>query len=416
MYLLTQDIVIIGGGVAAINAIKAIREVDNDISIHLIQNEPIYPYYRTRLTKSLFEDIDADRISLQRKEWYDKNNVIIQLGKEVTSIDTKNNMIILNDGSCLGYSKLLLANGAFNFKPNIEGIDKKNVYTIRKFEDIQVIKAEASDKKTILHIGGGIQNLEAAWAFCSHDKEVIIVEFMERLMPRQLDSRASEILLKAVEASNAKVLLNTEVTAIKGNGKVSSVITKDRNSTTYSDNGVSIDCEMIIYSVGIRPNKNLFENTAIKTNMGVIVDEHMRTNLNKVYAAGDITEFNGRVGGLWPIAIEQGRTAGYNIVGKDVSYTGLLPVTTMSAFNLNIFSIGTIVEDSTTLTLVDDPGDDKSYKRIFIKDDTIIGAIVIGETKYNNMLKKLVTDKANISEKFFSAITVNELLERLKAI
>ena len=413
---MTPEIIIIGGGVAAFNAIKSIREIDSDVIVHLIQNEPIYPYYRTRLTKSLFENLEADDISLQRKEWYDQKNIIIHFKKEVTSIDTKNNMVNLNDGSHLDYSKLLLANGASNFKPNIEGIDKENVFTIRKFEDIQAIKSKSDDQKTILHIGGGIQNLEAAWAFCSHDKEVIIVEFMDRLMPRQLDTRASEILLNTVKSYNTKVLLSTEVIAIKGNEKVNSVIAKDRNSSEGTNAEQSLACDMVIYSVGIRPNIKLCENTSIQTHMGVIVDDHMRTNLENIYAAGDIAEFCGKVGGLWPIAIEQGKTSGYNIVGKNVSYTGLLPVTTMNAFNLSVFSVGAIDEASATLALVDDPGDDNSYKRIFIKDNTIIGAIVIGETKYNNMLKKFVTDRTDISGLDPSNISVNELLEQLKAM
>lgn len=413
---MTQDIVIIGGGVAAFNAIKAIREIDKISNIHLVHNEPVYPYYRTRLTKSLFEDLDADRISLQRKEWYEQNNITVYLGKEAVSIDVKNNTVILNDGGRLEYSKLLLANGASNFKPNIEGIDKENVYTIRKFKDIQAIKSKSEDQKTILHIGGGIQNLEAAWVFCCHDKEVIIVEFMDRLMPRQLDDRASEILLNAVKSYNIKVLLSTEVIAIKGDEKVSAVIAKNRDSSEDSEGRQTIPCDMVIYSVGIRPNIKICENTDIQINMGVIVDEHMHTNIENVYAAGDIAEYCGRVGGLWTIAIEQGKTSGYNIVGKDVSYTGILPVTTINAFDLNIFSVGTITADSDTLSLVDDPDDGKSYKRIFIKDNIIIGAIVIGETKYNNILKKFVTDKINISEIYSKEITVNGLLEKLKSI
>jgi nitrite reductase (NADH) large subunit len=410
---MTQDIIIIGGGAAAFNAIKSIRETDSSSDIHLIQNEPVYPYFRTRLTKSLFEDLDADKIALQRKEWYEQNNVTIHLGKEVTSVDVKSNKVFLNDGSSLEYSKLLLANGAINNKPNIEGIDKDNVFTIRKFEDIQAIKTKSQNLKTVLHLGGGIQNLEAAWAFCSHGKDVIIVEFMDRLMPRQLDIRASEILLNAVKAQNVKVYLSTEVLAIKGDDKVSSVIARSRNASEGSEQ--SLTCDMVIYSVGIRPNKKIYENTDIQTNIGVIVDDHMHTNIDNIYAAGDITEYCGRVGGLWTIAIEQGKTSGYNIVGKDVSYTGILPVTTINAFDLNIFSVGTVDEANATLTLVDDPGDGKSYKRIFIKDNTIAGAIVIGDSKHNNILKKYVADNISILDIDFSDITVNDLLERLSS-
>jgi nitrite reductase (NADH) large subunit len=177
----------------------------------------------------------------------------------------------------------------------------------------------------------------------------------------------------------------------------------------------SIACDMVIYSVGIRPNKKLYENTSIQTNMGVIVNDHMQTSLDNVYAAGDIAEYCGRVGGLWTIAIEQGKTSGYNIMGKDTSYIGLLPVTLMNAFNLTIFSVGSIDESNTTLTLVDDPADNKSYKRLFIKDSIIIGAIIIGSTKYNNILKKLVSEKTDLSDYDFSNISVDELLDQLKS-
>lgn len=414
--MITQNIVIIGGGAAAVNAIKAIRETDSISDIQLIQNEPVYPYYRIRLTKSLFDNLDADKIALQKKEWYEQNNVTVHLGKEVKSIDTGSRRVILNDGSSLEYSKLLLANGASNFRPNIEGIDKQNVFTIRKFQDIQAIKSRFQNTKTILLIGGGIQNLEAAWAFCSHGIEVIIVEFMDRLMPRQLDERASEILLDAVKSHNAKVFSGTEVIAIKGDDKVSSVVTRRRNAPEEAPDIQIISCDMVIYSVGIRPNTKIYENTGIRTDKGVIIDEHMHTNIDNIYAAGDIAEFCGRVGGLWTIATEQGKIAGHNIAGKNDSYNGILPVTNINAFNLNIFSIGTIDDANSDLALTDDPGDGKSYKKIYIKNNTIVGAIIIGDIKYNNMLKKFVSNKLSLSDIDLSDITVNNLLERLSSI
>lgn len=400
-----SDIVIIGGGVAAVSAIKAIREVNSDVSILVIQKEPAYPYYRIRLTKSLFENTDVDKILIQKKEWYETNHVNILLGKEVTIVEPKNNKLILNDGTDITYDKLLLANGSTNFIPPIEGIYKEHVHTIRTFHDVQDIKQDTVDKKKILLIGGGIQNIEAAWAFSSHDKNVIIVEFMDKLMPRQLDDRASEILKNAVEASNVKILLGTSVENICGNHEVKGVITQ---------NGDHIDCEMILYSVGIRANKKLFENTELQINNGVVIDEQMHTNIENIYAAGDIAELNGRVAGLWSVSMEQGKTAGYNMVGKTTSYVNSLPVTTLNAFNLSIFSVGNIEKDSCSISLTEDPHDEKNYKRIFIHDNKIIGAIVIGGMKYNNLLKRYVEGKTDISTIDFSNLSVNEFLQQLK--
>lgn len=400
-----KKIVIIGGGVAAVNAIKAIRETDRESLIHVIQNETVHPYYRTRLTKSLFENLEEDKILLQKKEWYEQNNINLSLGNEVISIDPASNVVTLKDGSSLNYDFLLLANGASNFKPPIEGIDKANVFTIRNFADVQNIKKDIDDKKTVLHIGGGIQNLEAAWAMCTQGKMVVIAEFMDRLMPRQLDVRGSEILKNAVESSQIKVLLGTQITELTGDAAVSAARTK---------NDETIPCDMVIYSVGIRPNKTLYVNTPLKTNQGVQVDNRMKTNIDNIYAAGDIAEFEEKIGGLWPVAIEQGKIAGYNIAGREAVYSSLIPVTLMNAFQLSVFSIGNINENSYSLTIIDDPGDGSTYKRIFISDKIIIGAIVIGDTKSNQLLKRFVESKTPLTNIDLTNITVDDLLLQLK--
>jgi len=401
-----NNIVIIGGGIAAVNAAKAIREIDSKTKIYIFQNEKIYPYYRIRLTKSLFDNIDIDKMLLQKREWYEQNNVKLHLDKEVVEVDVLNHSVTLNDGAILKYDKLLLASGSNNFTPPINGIDKKNVYTIRKFDNIQTIRANIADKKTILTIGGGVQGLETAWALRIQDKEVVIAETLERLMPRQLDKRASEILLKSIESFNVKVLLNTQIKEITGEDKAEGIITKD---------GRTFNCDMIIYSVGIRANKKLLENTPVKTNLGVIVNDKMETNVENVYASGDVAEYNGKIGGLWNIAAEQGKIAGYNIAGKDAAYTGLIPVTTMNAFNLSLFSAGDIDENSCDKTLADESIDKITYKRIFIKDNKIIGAILIGNSKYSTLLKNAIEKETVLSDTDLSNISVDDLLVKLKS-
>lgn len=402
-----NHIVIIGGGVAAVNAIKAIREINTDLNITVVQNEAVYPYYRTRLTKSLFENLEADTILLQKKEWYEQNKIDLLLNKEVVSIDPDHNTVYINDGTSIHYDTLLVANGAYNFKPPMDGIDKENVLTIRDYEDVLTVREKVRDKETILHIGGGIQNLEAAWAMCSHGKKVIIAEFMDRLMPRQLDIRASEIIKNAVEGFNIRVKLGTQIIEVTGEGTVTGAMTKEEER---------LDCDIIIYCVGIRPNKKLFENTAIQTNMGIIVDNHMRTNIENIYAAGDIAEFEGRVGGLWPVAIEQGKIAGYNIAGKDITYQSILPVTTMNAFQLSVFSVGNIDENSCSCSIIDDPADGANYRRIFIQEQRIVGAIMIGEIKNNQMIKKVIENGTQLSGIDITNISVNDLLSHLKKL
>ena len=403
---MNKNIVIIGGGIAAVNAIKAIRELDQTSDIHLIQNENYYPYYRIRLTKSLFEPLTTDKLMIQKQDWYEQNKVHLYLGREAVAIDTEKNKVSLDNGTELEYDQLLLANGASNAIPKIEGIEKSNVHSIRKLSDIATIRAHVADKHVILCIGGGIQNLEAAWAMCSQGKKVTIAEFQDRLMPRQLDAKASEILQNAVKSNHVQILLNTAITKITGTKEANGAVTK---------NGRLIECDMVIYSVGIRSNTALYENTPLEINRGVVVDHHMKTKLDNVYAAGDIAEIDGRVGGLWSIAMEQGKIAGYSIAGKEASYSGTVPVTNMNAFHLSIFSIGDIDENSSDHTLVEESPDDSTYQRIFIKNNRIVGAIIIGDPGNNMLIKKFVENKLPLPDIDFTKTTVEDLIRQIKS-
>lgn len=174
---MNNRIIIIGGGIAGISAIKAIREVDSEIEIHMISNEKFYPYNRLRLTKSLFGNLSEEAILLQKREWYEANSVKLYINKEVTRIDVEEHEVILNDDSRLKFSKLLLASGAHNFTPPIEGIDKQNVYTIRHLEDAWVVKDIVLEKKKPLIIGGGIQGLETAWELINMVKKFPLLKF-----------------------------------------------------------------------------------------------------------------------------------------------------------------------------------------------------------------------------------------------
>ncbi|HEY8889504.1 MAG TPA: FAD-dependent oxidoreductase [Clostridium sp.] len=402
---LSNNIVIIGGGVAAISAIKAIRETDIDTNIFIFQNERYYPYYRIKLTKGLLDSLEEEKIMLQKKDWYELNNVKLFLNKEVIGIDTTKSEIILDDGNRFGYNKLLLANGSKNFMPSIDGIDKENVYTIRKLDNIRDIKDNIYDKKTILNVGGGVQGIETAWSLNQHGKDAIIAEFQERLMPRQLDKRASEILKTAIEGFKTKVLLKTQIVKILGGNKVKGVKTMDEKT---------IDCDMVIFSVGIRANKELLESTPIKTNNGIVVNERMETNIENVYAAGDVAELNGKIVGLWNIAIEQGKTAGYNIVGRHAVYNGIVPVTILNAFNTALFSMGEIDEKLCDRAITDESSDSLSYKRLFIRDNKIIGAIVIGDNKYSALLKNAIEKRIVFLSIDLLNAGVNDLLMKLK--
>ncbi|PRR81582.1 NAD(P)/FAD-dependent oxidoreductase [Clostridium vincentii] len=402
---MTKRIVIVGNGIAAITAIKAIREIDLDADIYLIGEEKFYPYSRIRLSKGIFDQLSEDNILLQKKEWYEQNGVNVFINTKVVSINTDNLELLLCDGSKVKYDKLLIVTGSSNNIPPIDGINKGNVYSLRGLNDALNIKSSLNEGEQIIVIGGGIQGLEMAWILYQHGKKVVIIELLPRLMPRQLDDRASEILKNIIQDYEIQILTNTGVKKIVGNSKVEGVLIDEK---------IELKCNMVIYSTGINPNKELVSNTKVETARGIIVDNKMETNIKNIYAAGDIAEFDNAIIGLWNIAIAQGKVAGYNITGKETIYEKITPVTTLNAFGVSLFSMGCIDELRATKVLVDEGINKKSYKKIFVNNNKIIGAIVIGDMKRSPLLKSAIEKEIILDEVNLRNISVEELLDKLK--
>jgi nitrite reductase (NADH) large subunit len=200
-------------------------------------------------------------------------------------------------------------------------------------------------------------------------------------------------------------MLNSQVSEIS--------VREDGVEGVITNEGKFLNCDMVTYSIGVRPNTDIVKQTNIKINKGIVVNEKMETSVQDIYAAGDIAEVNSRVYGLWNIAIAQGMTAGYNIVGKETRYKYVAPVITMSAFGISLFSMGIIDENENTDVLVEDK-EDNNYRKIFIKDNKIIGAIVIGDTKISPILKRAIENEVNIGGIDYKNVYIDEIIETIK--
>ena len=194
----TQNLyAIIGGGAAGLNAAKAIRERDKTGSIYMLSNEAYPAYNRPMLTKSLVAGLDAEQIAVQEASWYEENNVCLLLGKNVVSIDTEKKEIHTDDGAKFKYTKLIYALGSECFIPPIQGADQPEVIAIRRLSDTQKVTELLPQTKEAVVIGGGVLGLEAAWELKKARCKVTVLELAPRLMGRQLDEGAGE-MIKAV--------------------------------------------------------------------------------------------------------------------------------------------------------------------------------------------------------------------------
>ena len=381
----TTNFVILGNGAAGLQAATAIRNRNKNASITMISKEDVSTYYRPQLSDYIGKDFDNNGFFLNSKEWFKENNIIEKLGVTVEKIDKDNNTLLLNDGSKISYDKLILANGSYNFIPNtkVSGLsedfvlDSKNyhsisgVYTLKYLQDAKILKDALGSAKKAIIVGGGLLGLEAAAEIEAQGIETTVVEFSNRLLPRQLDSEGSRLFKSIADNSSINILLGTCVEEIiTENNKVKAV-----KLTT----GNILEADLILFSVGIRSNIDLALSSGIECNRGIIVNEKMETNIPNIYASGDVAELSNIVYGNWPAALDMGKVAGANACGDNVEFKGFVSSVIFNGLNAEIFSAGTIdFDDASYDTLI--MNNSKTYKKLFFKDKIIVGGILIGDT------------------------------------
>ncbi|VAX34283.1 Nitrite reductase [NAD(P)H] large subunit [hydrothermal vent metagenome] len=381
--------VIAGNGVAGTTAAAFIRKIDNDGMITVIGDEA-YPFYsRIRLIDFLSGDVDEKSIILKKDTWYEENKINLILNRAVTDIDVAKKELTLSPDKKLKYDKLLMATGGIPFVPAITGADKKGVFTLRTLKDAIAIREYAGmGNKRLLIIGGGVLGLEAGNALRKSGISVAVVEFFPRLLPRQMDPDGADILRTQMEKMGFTFYLGTKTKEIFGADKVEGVLLED---------GRRVDCDMIIISAGIRPNAALAQKAGLKIEKGLIVNDRMETELPDIYAAGDLVQHSGVFYGIWPAAEKQGEVAGINMAEGNSVYEG----TTISNF-LKIAGVGLVAagnidaEGKHESIVIKDPGK-FIYKKLVIKENTIIGAILYGDIKDMSSILKAIKNRTNIS-------------------
>jgi flavorubredoxin len=387
-----KKIVVIGSGVSAINCVDEIRKRDKSCQIDIITEEKEYPYYRTKLTNMIYENYPENQLFLKPKSFYNDNNINFKFNTKVTKIDPENSSIITQKNENIKYDILVLAIGSSNFIPEMYNTNLNGVFNIRTLEDINKIKEYVKDKKNITIVGGGLLGLEAAWNFNRLKKDVTVVEYFQRLLPRQLDTNGSNILLDNILESNTKVCLGATISKIEGNKDINKVIIK------YEENvETEIDTDALIVSIGVRANISLAKAANIKTNRGIIVNEFMQTNYENIYAIGDCAEFNENNITIWPIAMEMGRCAGKNIAGEKNEYKGFFASNFLNSFNTTLFSAGEIIDHHNNCFEFINK-EKEIYKKILFKNDIIIGCILIKETKDSSFLSNAIAKKLRKEE------------------
>lgn len=361
--------VIIGNGPAGYYAADSIRKNDKEGNIHIVSDEKVLTYFRPQLSKFLGAAIDDSKFYISPEQWYKDNNIQVTLSSKVKRINTENNLILLSDGSIIGYSKLILANGSHNFIPDLPGIQIENVFSLRTILDAKKIKNQIAEGRKAIIVGGGVLGLEAAWSMKNAGMDVTVLEASSRVLSKQVDEKGAEMLSRSIHSSGIKVITNANVQEIIGDKAVSAL---------KLNTGELLDTDIVLLSVGVRPNIELPLQCGIAVDKGVLVNEKMETSSKNIYACGDTAEFMGNVYGTWGAAMNMGKVAGVNAAGGEASFGGFIPSVFFDSMNISLFSCGKFHEKNEQIVREDEDG---SYLKLYFEDDIITGGFLIGNTK-----------------------------------
>jgi nitrite reductase (NADH) large subunit len=383
-------VLVVGNGLAGTIASKTLRELDPTAGIDIFAQETYLYYPRPNLIEFLAGNVSRDNLFAFSEEWFAEKNISIHLGQPVKKLLPDSKEVELDSGNKVPYDVLLLTNGASSWVPPILGAEKKGVFTLRTLDDAFNILEWIDKHANVAIIGGGLLGLEIARAVRSRGAEVHVVEFFPRLLPRQLDTEGASILQSQIENMGIEVQLGIATEEILGEGKVESLRFKS---------GERLGAQTAIVAAGVRPNIQLAEEAGLETDIGIIVDDTLRTSHPDIFAAGDSVQHRDRIYGIIPASFNQARTVAFNMVGQEKKYSGTIPSNTLKVVGLDLTAIGLVNPDDETCEefrkIIKEDG---IYKKVVVKNGKLVGAIWMGTRENVNEINRLILQKVDIEK------------------
>ncbi len=331
--------VILGGGAAGYAAAQTLREEGFRGRVLMVTREDRLPYDRPNLSKDYLQGhAEPGWIPLRPDEFFNEHGIEVLRGREATRVDAKAKTVSFKGGEQLAYDALLVATGGEPRTLQIAGSDLKNVLTLRSFADSDAIIAATEASKHAVVTGASFIGMEAAASLKTRGLEVTVVAPGKTPFEKTLGGAIGALFQKIHEDNGVRFRLGAKVARITGNGKVEAV------ELEAGERPSKIDADLVVVGVGVKPATDFLVGVNLHKDGGVVVDEHLRA-ADGLYAAGDIAWFPSPLAGErqriehWRTALQQGRIAAHNMVGKNVAYRGV-PFFWTRQFDIGLVYVG----------------------------------------------------------------------------
>lgn len=387
---MTQKLVIIGNGMAPGRMLENLFETAPGLyDVTIFNAEPRVNYDRIMLSPVLSGEKDYEDIIIHSDEWYAANNVTLHKGAKVSEIDRDRKTVTSENGITVSYDKLVIATGSSPFIIPVPGHQLPGVLAYRDLDDVTKMLDIAARGGRAIVIGAGLLGLEAAYGLKRQGMDVTVIHLMPTIMERQLDPASAYLLEKALTDRGIDIITKANTKRILGEDKVEGIELED---------GRIIAGEMVVMAVGIRPSAGLAKDAGLAVNRGIVVDDGMMTSDASIYALGECAEHRGMCYGLVAPLYESAKVLADRLIGGQAEYHGSVTNTKLKVTGINLFSAGDFAEGDDREEIVLRDATAGVYKRLILKENRIIGAVLYGETSDGSWFFDLLKKGTNVSE------------------
>ena len=390
-----QRLVVIGNGMAGMRTIEELLSASPDqYDITVFGAEPYGNYNRIMLSAVLAGDKTVEDIVINPREWYVENKIKLHAGgkKAVARIERGFKKVIAVDGTTASYDKLLIATGSKAIFPKVEGNHLEGVISFRDIVDVNKMLDYSRKYKKAIVLGGGLLGLEAANGLALRGMDVTVIHRNEVLLNRQLDKTAAKLLQSELEQRGIQFKMSMKLQKLIGN--------EDKHiiAAQFQD-GSELACDLLIVAIGIEPNIAIAKEAGLYCERGIVVNDTLQSYDPSIYAVGECIQHRGGTFGLVAPLFEQAKVCANHLSSHGVAeYVTLPTATKLKVTGIQLFSVGDFVGDSESENITFSDPALGIYKKLVLKANQLIGAVLYGDTVDGSWYQELLEKKTSVFE------------------
>ncbi len=378
---------IIGAGIAAASAIKAIRAVDPAASITVVTEERPSFYFRPMLPL-VVEGAKSESELEFPPDFFDASGICMVPDRAI-ALEPRKRVVRLQSGATRTYDRLLIATGSGAAVPSIpRARGGRKVFTLHTLSDAVLLRDACAEARSGVVIGGGLVGLKAALALKSRGLAMTVVEQQGQILFPRIDSEGAAIVAKRLQGAGIAI-------------KTGEAVQEVHDRSLHLASGMDIAADLVVVATGARPNMEWLRSSGMALGQAIITDEFLRTNLADVYAAGDVAQTNDLAEGrpvqsaLWSNAVEMGRAAGSNMAGRKRKYPGCLAVMNATELaGLAMVTVGTVTDDHPDRKVkVHTRKTAGAYRKLLFNEDRLAGAVFLGDISKAGLYTNLIRNR-----------------------